>query len=141
MNRVTGDAMEGPEAQVQASPVRHGSADSLRRARDDEHAEDRRQPARQGRRREDGEADRERTLRAIAVAEAPCRQEERRERQRVCVHHPLQIDDAASERGFDLLQRHVHHGDVELHDDKAEARPGQGLRRAGVGAGAEAQRR
>ncbi len=79
------------------------------------------EPAGQRGEREDGESAQEHLLAAVAVAEDAAREQQRREREHVAVHDPLQLGDPGIEGAADAGQGHVDHGVVEHHHGQREA--------------------
>ena len=60
------------------------------------------------------------------VRERPARQQQRRQRERVGVDHPLQVGEARAERPLDVRQRRVHDRDVEQEHERADVDGEQG---------------
>ena len=67
------------------------------------------------------ESDGEHVTSPVDVAEHPGGEEERRQRQRVCVDDPLEVREAGVQRPLDIGQRHVHDGDVEKEHERRRA--------------------
>ena len=63
---------------------------------------------------------------AVDVAHHAGGQQEGGERQRVGVHHPLQVGEARVQRPLDVGQRHVHDRDVEQEHEGGRADGDQG---------------
>ena len=61
---------------------------------------------------EHADTDDEHGLPAEAVSHRPARQDERRQRQGVCVNRPLHLGEASAQLAVDRRQRHLHDGDV-----------------------------
>jgi hypothetical protein len=91
----------------------HRPADALERPRQAEEGRIGRQGAQQRGEREDRQAGAEHATAPEAVGQRAGCQDERAQRQRVRVDHPLQVREARPEIGTDRRQRHVDHGDVE----------------------------
>jgi hypothetical protein len=107
----------------QRQRVRHQDRrrQALRGARGDQEHRRRGQCACERSQREDRKAPYEYPFGAYAVTERAGGQNEGSERDGIGGHHPLQLGDAAAERGADAAQRGIDDGDVELHHAKAEA--------------------
>jgi hypothetical protein len=107
--------------QAERARHQHGRPAALHRPSRDQRRRRRRQPAGgrgEGEHREPGG---EHPPRADPVAERTGAEDQRRERDRVRVHHPLQPSHAAAEIRADRLDRDVDHAHVELHDGEPEA--------------------
>ena len=88
-------------------------------ARDREERRAGREPARKRAGREDHDPDREQQPPPVQVGERAGGEQERGERQRVGVDHPLQIGQRRAERLLDVGQRDVHDRDVEQQHEHA----------------------
>ena len=109
----------------------HRPAETLRRARGHEHRGACGGPPEQGREREQEQARDEGAPLAEQVGRAPAEHEQARERDRVRVHDPRQIDRGEAEARADRGQRHVDDRDVENHHElrRAAHRQQQGVAR------------
>ena len=94
-------ALEGGGQQRQRGREHERAADALQRAREVEHQ---RRPGERAQRRGDGEdrdPDHEDPAAAEEVGERAAREQQRRERERVGVDHPLQVGEARVQRALD----------------------------------------
>ena len=102
------------------------AADALQRAREVERERRAGEPAQHRGDREDDEADHEHEPPADAVGERAARQQQRGERERVGVDHPLQVGEVGAEVALDRGQRDVHDRDVEQQHECRRADGDQG---------------
>jgi hypothetical protein len=103
-------------------------AGALQDARADEHLRRGREAAQERRNGEDGDSDHEDQPAAVGVGDLAPDQHQRRERQGVARHDPLELGEIGVEVALDRRQRDVHDGVVE-HDheepdrDRRERQP------------------
>jgi hypothetical protein len=96
-------------------------ADALTAAGENQERGARGQAAEQRRDREESEADREHELAAEQVGQRPSGEQQRGERQRIGVDHPLDVGEARVQVGGDLGQRDVDDRDVEQQHERRHA--------------------
>jgi hypothetical protein len=111
----------GVGQQAERARHQHGRPAALHRPGRDQRRQRRRQPAAgrgEGEHREPGE---EHPPRADPVTESPGAEDQRGQRRRVRVHHPLEPGHVAAEIRADRLDRDVDHAHVELDDGEPEA--------------------
>ena len=111
---------EGGDDDGERRRVHECRADALHRARSDQEACARGEPARERGEREDREPDDEDAAAAVEVRELAAGDQERGERERVGDHDPLELRDRDVEVALHRRQRHVHHRVVEHDHEEAE---------------------
>ena len=114
-------AAVGRREQGQRRGEHHRPADALQPAREVEHERRGREPAQRGGGREHREADEEHAAAADPVGDRAGREQERRERQRVGVDHPLEVLERGAEVALDVRQRDVHDSDVDQEHERRDA--------------------
>ncbi len=117
---------EGRRNERERGGEHDGAADALHGAGQVEHQGRGREPADQRGQREDDEADGEDLPPPVDVARHSGRQQEGGQRQRIGVHHPLQVREARVQRRLDVRERHVHDRDVEQEHEGRRADGDQG---------------
>jgi hypothetical protein len=111
--------------QGRAGGEQHGGADALKPAAHDEHVDRARQPAGQRGPGEDREPGEEETFASAQIAERAGGHQERGQRQRVAVDHPLQTGEGRVQRGLDLRQGHGDDAQVEHQHERGQTDDGQ----------------